>query len=416
MRILFVHQNFPGQFLHLAPALAARGHECLALTDARNQRASAIPVLRYRHDAPAPDPAATRQARTYAQMSDRGVTVARAARRLRDERGFMPDVILGHSGWGETLFLKQVWPDARLIVYSEFYYAGQGLDVGFDPEFEDMSPDARFKAGLIAQARAAHLGQALIHADAGLAPTRWQAGTVPQALRDRITVIFDGVDTDTIRPDPAAALTLPCGATLRAGDEVLSFVNRNLEPYRGFHVFLRALPAVLAARPGARVVIVGGDEVSYGRPPPDGGTWRARLMAELGDRLDLSRIHFTGRLPYPDFLRLMQVARVHAYLTYPFVLSWSMVEAMAAGALVVGSRTAPVEEVIRHGENGLLVDFFDIDGWARVLTDALSDANRYAPLRAAARQTALRDHDLQTVCLPRLVRFVETGAPDWSGA
>lgn len=406
MKVLFVHQNFPGQFLHLAPALAARGHDCRALTDA-NGRASPIPVIRYRHAAPRVDPAATRLGRSYAQMSDRGVTVARAARLLRDREGYVPDVIVGHSGWGETLFLKQVWPGARLIVYSEFYYAGQGRDVGFDAEFDDPSPAARFDAGLIAQARAAHLGQALLHADQGLAPTRWQADALPPALRDRVAVIFDGVDTDVVRPDPSAALTLPDGTVIRAGDEVLSFVNRNLEPYRGFHILMRALPEVLAARPQARAVIVGGDAVSYGRAPPGGGSWRDRMLAELGDRLDLTRVHFTGRLPYADFLRLMQVTRVHAYLTYPFVLSWSAVEALAAGALVVASRTPPVEEVIRHGENGLLVDFFDLPGWVAALTDALAHPDRHAPLRQAARAGAVRDHDLRTVCLPRLVALVE---------
>jgi glycosyltransferase involved in cell wall biosynthesis len=407
VKILFVHQNFPGQFLHLAPALAARGHDCRALTDAQNQRASAIPVLRYKHEAPKVDPAACRLGRNYTTMSDRGVTVARAALTLREKHGYVPDVIFGHSGWGETLFLKEVWPEAKLLVYAEFYYKGRGADVGFDAEFNPPS----FDQVLIAQGRTAHLGQALVHADAGLSPTEWQASTYPPTLRPMIEVIFDGVDTAVMAPNPQATVELPGGPVLRAGDEVLTFVNRNLEPYRGYHIFMRALPEVMAARPNARVVIVGGDEVSYGAPPKDGKGWKEHFLAEVRDRLDLSRVHFLGKVPYPAFVALMQISRAHAYLTYPFVLSWSMLESMGAGALVVGSRTAPVEEVIRHGENGLLVDFFDVAGWSRQLIECLAEPERFAPLRAAARRTVLERYDLHSVCLPRAIAFVERHGP-----
>lgn len=405
MKILFVHQNFPGQFPHLAPALAARGHDVRALTDSGNTRSSPVPVVKYRHEAPNVDPAATRLGRNYTQMSDRGVSAARAALALR-RQGYLPDVVFGHSGWGETLFLKEVWPEARHLVYAEFYYSGRGRDVGFDPEFDPPGRDG-FDAVMIAQGRAAHLGQALLHADAGLAPTEWQASSFPPALRPLLTVVHDGVDTAQMAPDPAATLTLPGGLTFRAGDEVLSFVNRNLEPYRGYPTFLRALPAVLAARPEAHAVIVGGDDVSYGRPAPGGGSWKDLILSEVRDRLDMSRVHFTGRIPYPSFRALMQVTRVHAYLTYPFVLSWSMIEAMGAGALVVGSDTAPVREVIADGVNGRLVDFFDVPAWQAALTEALADPARFQPLRAAARATIVDRYDLRSVSLPRLIAFVE---------
>ena len=405
MKVLFVHQNFPGQFLHLAPELKRRGHEVRALTDGGNTRPSPVEVLRYRHTPQPVDPAATRLGRNYTTMSDRGVTVARAALQMRAQ-GYMPDVIFGHSGWGETLFLKEVWPEAKLIVYAEFYYKGRGADVGFDPEFNPP----HFDQVLIAQGRAAHLGQALDHADAGLSPTLWQASTYPPSLRDRLTVIFDGVNTAILRPDPAAQITLPDGRTLRAGEEVLTFVNRNLEPYRGYHTFIRALPEVLAARPEAQVVIVGGNEVSYGAAPKQ-GSWKEHFLSEVRDRLDLSRVHFVGKLPYPQFVALMQVSRAHAYLTYPFVLSWSMLEAMAAGAHVVASSTAPVTEVIEDGVNGTLVDFFDVPGWSRALTGALAGPERYAPRRHAARATVLERYDLHGICLPRMVAFVESFAP-----
>ncbi len=402
MKILFVHQNFPGQFLYLAPELQARGHDCKALTDAGNTRSSSVEMLRYTHKPETVEPAKTRLGRNYTSMSDRGVTVARAALALR-KGGYVPDVIFGHSGWGETLFLKEVWPEAKLIVYAEFYYKGRGADVGFDPEFNPLS----FDQVLIAQGRTTHLGQALLHADAGVSPTQWQASTYPPALRRMIEVIFDGVNTAVMRPDPGAQVMLPNGRVLHAGDEVLTFVNRNLEPYRGYHIFMRALPEVMAARPEAQVVIVGGDEVSYGAAPKDQKGWKDIFLEEVKDRLDLSRVHFLGKVAYPQFVSLMQVSRAHAYLTYPFVLSWSMLEAMAAGCHVVGSATAPVAELIRDGENGTLVDFFDVPAWSRALTGALADPRRFAGLRRAARQTVLDGYDLHSICLPRMVAFVE---------
>ncbi len=409
MKLLFVHQNFPGQFLHLAPEMVRRGHEVLALTDDINRRETSIRTLRYRHPAAKPDAAACRLGRTYTEMSDRGVTVARAATQLRDRHGYVPDVIFGHSGWGETLFLREVWPDAKIIIYAEFFYKSTGADVGFDPEF----PGAAFDQALITNARSAHLAMSMLHADAALAPTRWQASTFPDRLRPMIEVIFDGVDTATLHPDPQASVTLPDGTQLRAGDEVLTFINRNLEPYRGYHIFMRALPAVLAARPQARVVIVGGDGVSYGKAP-ESGSWKQRLLDEMAGQIDLSRVHFAGKVPYPTFVGLMQVSRVHAYLTYPFVLSWSMLEAMAAGAYIVGSRTAPVEELIEDGINGRLVDFFDVAGWSAALIEGLADPARAAPLRAAARQTILAGYDLHSQCLPRIADFVEAvGAGHW---
>jgi glycosyltransferase involved in cell wall biosynthesis len=407
VKILFVHQNFPGQFLHLAPELQRRGHECLALTDFANNRTGPIPILKYKHESPQPDPGATRLGRNYTLMSDRGVTVARAALQLREKRGYVPDVIFGHSGWGETLFLKEVWPEAKLIVYAEFYYKGRGADVGFDPEFDKPS----FDQVMIAQGRTTHLGQALLHADGGLSPTKWQASTYPPFLREKIKVIFDGVDTEVMKPDPSASVELPDGRVIKAGDEVLTFINRNLEPYRGYHTFMRALPQVMAARPEAQVVIIGGDDVSYGRPAPQGTTWKKHFLAEVEDRLDMSRVHFMGKVPYPTFVKLMQITRAHAYLTYPFVLSWSMLEAMSAGALIIGSRTPPVQELIEDGVNGRLVDFFDVEGWAAMLTKALAHPGRFDDMRRAARQTILDGYDMKSICLPQMVEFVESFGP-----
>ena len=156
---------------------------------------------------------------------------------------------------------------------------------------------------------------------------------------------------------------------------------------------------------------MGGDGVSYGNAPKGDKPWKDIFLDQVAGQIDPARLHFLGRVPYPQFVSLMQISRVHAYLTYPFVLSWSMVEAMAAGALIVGSNTAPVAEMIRHGENGLLIDFFDVAGWSTTLTDALANPARYAHLRTAARQTVVENYDLLSVCLPRMMEFVEGFGP-----
>jgi glycosyltransferase involved in cell wall biosynthesis len=401
VKLLFVHQNFPGQFLHLAPEMQRLGHDVRAITDAVNKNTAEVPVLRYTHAAQPVDPKATRLGRNFTTMSDRGVSVARFAKRMRAE-GYVPDVIYGHSGWGEPLFLKEVWPEAKLLLFAEFYYRGHGADTGFDPEFQV----AGFDQVMIAQSRAAYMAQALVHADGGVSPTEWQASTHPPLLRGQLEVIFDGVDCDRLTPNPAASFALSNGRVLKRGDEVLTFVNRNLEPYRGYHIFMRALPDILAARPEAQVVIVGGDEVSYGSKPKDGGTWKDLILGEVKDRLDLARVHFTGRVPYDRLVDLMHVSRVHAYLTYPFVLSWSMVETMAAGTLVVGSNTAPVAELIQDGVNGKLVDFFDVAGWSAALTDALARPAAYAGMRDAAQRMVREKYDLRSVCLPKQVELL----------
>lgn len=406
MRILFVHQNFPGQFPHLAPALAARGHEVLALTDERNARTSPVRTLRYK--APAAVETSSALGRHYSEHAERGLTAARGARALRDRHGFVPDVIIGHPGWGETLFLREIWPQARLLVYAELMYRTRGQDVGFDPETGSVRDEARF----MTLARSAHLIQGVVQADAAIAPTRYQADSFPPELRAKITVIHDGIDTARVAPDPQARLTLPGGRVLSAGDEVLSFVSRSLEPYRGFHVFMRALPAVLAARPRAQVVVVGAEGVSYGAEPQGGISWKARMLTELEGRLDLSRVHFPGRVPYGDHLALIALARVHCYLTYPFVLSWSLTEAMAAGAYVVASDTEPVRELIADGGNGRLVPFFDTAALSAALVRGLSGGDPQAEeIRRAARDTITQGYDLATQSLPRQIAWVESHAP-----
>ncbi len=221
-------------------------------------------------------------------------------------------------------------------------------------------------------------------------------------------MIHDGIDTVKVKPDATVKMQLARdNLTLTVRDEVITFVSRNLEPCRGYHQFMRALPEIMARRPQTHVVIVGGDEVSYSAPPAGGQTYRQQFLEEVKDRIDVSRIHFLGKIPYSDFIRVLQLSSVHVYLTYPFVLSWSMLEAMAAQALVVGSATAPVTEVIRHGENGLLVDFFSSEELVNAVCEVLDHPDRMLEIRRQARRTILERFDLRSVCLPRQVELIE---------
>ena len=401
MNLLFVHQNFPGQFKHLAPALANAGHDVRALA-LEGAGLPHIPMVRY--------PIARGSSRDIHPLAAdfetkliRGDACAAAALRMKNS-GYTPHVIVANPGWGESLFLKDVWPDAKLLALLEFFYAARGRDVNFDPEFalHDIGNDARVRV------KNASLLLTLESMDWGVTPTYFQHNTMPRAYRDRISVVFDGIDTQTVRPDPAAVLTLS-GKTLRAGDEVLTFVNRNLEPYRGYHRFMRALPRILRERPRATVLIVGGDDVSYGPKAPESRTWKQIFWDEVKNEIvdsDIGRVHFLGRIPYAAYLNVLQVSMCHVYLTYPFVLGWSCIEAMSAGCLVAGSATAPVEEVITHGANGLLVDFFDTDALAGTVIDALARPSAYVSLRTAARATAVKRYDLNNVCLPQQMQLI----------
>lgn len=405
MNLLFIHQNCPGQFKHLVRHyLKEGGHRVVFLSQPNPNRFQGLERIDYR-----PARSVARESHAYLRSTEgavlNGQAVVRECLKLKDA-GFTPDVVIGHNGWGETLYIKDVWPDRPLLSYFEFFYSTSGSDMGFDPEFPNSLDDK-----LRARTRNAVNLLGLHAADHGISPTRWQRDQYPEEWRSKITVQHEGVDTTVARPDPDAALKLGRdGLVLSRDAEVVTFSVRNLEPYRGFHIFMRALPEILRRRPKARVVIVGGDEVSYGRRPPDGRTWRQVLLEELRGEIDMSRLHVLGRLPYDDYLRVLQVSQAHVYLTYPFVLSWGMLEAMSAGCLVIGSATPPVQEVIEDGRNGLLVDFFDREGIANRIDEVLDHPDRLADLRAAARRTIVERYDLETVTLPAYLRLIE----DWA--
>jgi glycosyltransferase involved in cell wall biosynthesis len=400
MNILFVHNNFPAQFRNLAAELAKRPeHRVVAIGAESAQGLPNVELHRYRM--PSFNVVQTHPfARRFDIECRRGTQVLYVLSELR-RSGFEADLIIGHCGWGETLPLRSVYPKARIAIYCEFYYRPEGQDVHFDPEGPRLGVD-----GLVTlQCKNASTLLSLAEADFGLSPTLWQKQTYPSEFQKKIHVVHEGVDGERLRRDESAQFTLPDGTLLHRGREVVTFVARNLEPVRGFHIFMRALPRLLAERPEAQVVIVGGDGVSYGAAPPDGSSWKSIYLDEVASSIDLARVHFLPQLPYDDFVRLLQVSRVHVYLTFPFVLSWSLVEAMAIGCVIVASDTAPVREAITHGENGLLTPFLDPDALADKVAAVLAHPARFELLREAARVTALARFD-KSLCLKRALELL----------
>lgn len=387
MNILFLHQNFPGQFRHIAQHLARQPQHDVRCIG--KQGCPGLPGVRLHtytlHRQPA------KEVHHYAKSFEAGILHGQAVLRLLlglKQQGFVADVVVAHPGWGEAMFVREAFPAARLIHFCEYYYHPTGADAGFDPAFPlTLDDKARIRAR-----NALHLLN-LENCDVAIAPTAWQKQLHPAAYQDKIRLIHEGVDTDYLQADASATFELPNGKVLQPGDPVVTYVARNLEPYRGFHVFMRALPLLLARHPACDVVIVGGDDVSYGSKPKDAPNWREKMLREVA--VDLTRVHCLGKIPYPRYRSLLQCSAAHVYLTYPFVLSWSMLEAMACGCLVIGSNTPPVQEVITDGANGRLVDFFDAAGIAQQVTMALDDPAAGLPLRQAAARLVRERYSIQ---------------------
>ena len=396
MKILFVHQNFPGQYRELFQWLVRQGgHEIVFLTQRRDvPEVRGARIVQYTtHHKPAAGAYALSQ--YWEECTGAGYGAAQAAEALKGG-GFTPDVILGHVGWGELTFLKIVWPGVPILGFFEYYFLAQGGSVGFDPEYP-ASPHAPY----VMHARNAVNFANIETVDLGHAPTLWQRDTFPPSFHDKLYVRHDGIRTDLLRPDPAAAVSLNrLGRAVTREDEIFTYMARNMEPTRGFHVFMRALPQILDARPNARALIIGGNEVSYGQKSGAEGGYRAEMEREVGDRVDWSRVHFLGRVPYTAYQQIIQVSRCHVYLTVPFVLSWSLLESMAMGATVVASDVAPVREAVEHGRTGLLVDFFRPERLAQAVIDVLERPGTYAHLGPAARAHVVEHYDFATRCLP----------------
>jgi glycosyltransferase involved in cell wall biosynthesis len=389
MKILFLHNNFPGQYRRIAAHLQNRpGVELLAGTLASNKQDIGVPRVPY---TPHREPAAGIHPTLV--PAEKAVLTAQAAFKslypLKAE-GWTPDLVCAHSGWGPSLLVKELWPKTRLLVLYEWYYHARGSDADFlHPVDHDAAARTHMKNVPILLD--------LATMDWGTSPTRWQWSQFPEHLRGNISVLHEGVDCAFFTPGEDG-VTTPEGRTFTAADEVITYVARGMEPYRGFPVFMEAVAALQKRRPNLHVLIAGQDRVAYGRRREDGKTHREHALETLG--LDLSRVHFLGLVPLATLRAMFRITKAHVYLTVPFVLSWSMLEAMAAGALIIGSRTPPVEEVIRDGENGLLVPFFDAAALAGTVEAVLRGEVDAARLTQDGRRTITSAYDLPLI-LPR---------------
>ncbi|MGK7925981.1 MAG: glycosyltransferase family 4 protein [Spirulina sp.] len=400
MKFFFLHQNFPAQIRHLATLLGQDPNYEIVFGTTRPE--GSIPGVKKAIYQPSrqANPDTHHYVHNLENAVLEGQGVYRVAKQLKQD-GFYPHIVYAHSGWGPGLFIKDIFPKAQYVGYFEWFYHARGSDADFDPKDPlDADAEARIRV------KNAPLLLDLYSCDKGLCPTYWQRQQFPPEFHGKLAVGHDGVDLEFFRPQPEAKLVLDCPAPIAiAGNEktktldlsnvkeIITYVGRGMEPYRGFPQFMEAAALIQQRRPEAHIVVVGEDRVAYGKKLPNGQTYRQAMLAKLD--LDLSRIHFTGRLPYPLYLQVLQASSVHIYLTRPFVLSWSMLEAMAVGCVVVGSKTPPVEEVIRDGVNGFLVDFFspeEVAGKVEMVLDNLQDLQ---DLRMRARNTILARYNLQ---------------------
>lgn len=392
MHVLFVHRSGSGQFAHLIARLAAEGAEVTLVTERPEPERPGLRQIAYAVGEPATTHA-TLAATDYHVRTGEAVA-AELSRLGRHDR---PDVIVGHIGWGGLLFARDAMPGVPLIGYCEYFYNAVGSDLDFDASAVVADAERR----RIRMRNAAQL-VTLETLDLAYAPTRWQRQQYPRAVRERIAVCHDGVDIAACRPDPEAVFTLPDGRVLRAGDPVVTFAARDLDPYRGYPQFMRAAARVARQRPDAVFVAVGGDGPGYGRPRPDGRLWREVMLAETGLA---ERIVHLPWLVHAELVRLFQVSAAHVYLSVPFVLSWSLLEAMACGCLIVGSATPPVQEVVKHGVNGLLAPFFDEEALASRILAGLAAGAGLTGLRQEARRSVARGYEREA-CVDRQLGFV----------
>ena len=407
-KILFVHQNFPAQFKFLAPALSDLGYNVYALKAGAKEEEKIINGVRYIYYKN--KRFSTKNVHPWVSDFEtkviRGDSCYRRAIKLK-ESGFSPDLIISHHGWGESMFLDMIWPSSRYALYSEFYYYSNKLDVIFDPEFPPSNIEFPPKIRIKNLTNTLHFE----FANAGISPTKFQADSFPPVFRDKITVIHDGIDTRSLKPDGSKTLYLNNKIKIDSKSEIITFVNRNLEPYRGYHSFMRSISSVLNSRKNTRILIIGGEDNGYGAPPPEGITWKQFFINEVrGEFSDeaWSRIHFLGRVNYEIFISVLKLSTVHVYFTYPFVLSWSLLEAMSLSCCVLGSDTEPVREVISDNKNGLLVDFFDYKEIGRKISYLLDNPQERERLSNKAREHIVQNYDLYNVCIPKQIDWVKS--------
>jgi glycosyltransferase involved in cell wall biosynthesis len=399
MKILFLHSNFPAQFRHLAVNLARDSNNRVVFGTSREE--GQIPGVYKFIYTPSRKP--HKETHHYIRPLEGAVLQGQAVYRALDKLkadGFIPDVVYGHSGWGPTMFIKDVFPQAKLLCYFEWFYNSEGSDVGFDPA-EPLTPDDRLRI----RVKNAPILTDLYSCDAGLCPTSWQLSQFPKEYHHKLKVLHDGIDTQYFSPRKDEKLILPSiGLDLSDAKEIVTYVSRGMEPYRGFPQFMESVSLLQKRRRNCHVVVVGEDRVAYGRQLPDGKTFK-QLMLDKFD-FDLSHLHFTGRLPYSQYLKILRASSVHVYLTRPFVLSWSMLEAMSTGCLIIASDTPPVTEVINDGVNGILVDFFSPQNIVEKIENALDHPDRMETLRINARKTIIDKYNLHDL-LPKHLEWIK---------
>lgn len=420
-KVLFIHQNFPAQFKSIAPFLAfTKKYEVHTLAWKKSLKEddylkSMDDMTHYQYEVKIGSsknihPLATE----FETKMIRADSVALKCFELKD-KGFTPDLIIDHPGWGETLFIKEVWPDVKILSFFEYYYKTAESDIDFDMEQSTVS-GYEMSTKLIA--RNTPINFSYSSCDGIFAPTNFQKSTAPEWLRNKINVIHDGIDTDLIKPGlKNASISIEyrniddhklISTKLSKKDKIITFVNRNLEPYRGYHSFVRSLPSIQKSHPDSFILLIGGDQVSYGAPHPSGKSYKDIFLDEVKDSLvDPSKLIFLGKVDYKTFINIIDLSSVHVYLTYPFVLSWSMLEVMALEKVVVGSKTGPVEEVIRDNINGLLVDFFDTNDIANKVISVLDNPKKFDAIRKKARKTIIDNYDLRRVSLPKQMALIE---------
>jgi glycosyltransferase involved in cell wall biosynthesis len=390
MKFLFIHQNFPAQYLHIIRYLLDQGgHDVVYISEANQNVLPGVRRVMYQVPAYSQEgvhPLAHDLDRA-ARRSEVVVAMAQNLKRL----GFEPDIIIGHHGWGELLNICDVFPGVPILGYFEFYYNESGQDVGFDPEFPfDPANRPRIRAMNVVNHFAFALGQ---H---GHTPTQWQRDCYPEWMRPGIDILPEGAQLDLCKPDPAARKQPFAIGEFRVApkDKLITYVARHLEPYRGAHTMIRALPALLRAHRDAKVVMVGGDDVSYGARCAT-GTWREHFVKEIAGRYDPSRVLMPGQIAYDVYLRMLQRSDAHVYLTYPFVASWSLREALACGCAIVASDVDPVREFITHGRNGLLTPTLDPQMLVEQVGEVLETPALAQKLRTGARKYAEKHLDMK---------------------
>lgn len=401
-RILFIHQNFPGQFPHIVQAALKAEHKIAAIGSQTAKGTPGVDLRRWTLQRGTTKDIFDPATRAEADLL-RAQAAAEQAYRLKAD-GFLPDLIVGHPGWGETIHMSEVFPDVPQILFGEFFYRSHGADVNFDAEFETSTPAADMRV----HAKNVGLSLAYAMADIIVCPTAFQASHFPTVFQPNIRVVHEGVDFTRAARRPNATFRLPGGRVLDGTRPVITFVNRNFERLRGFHIFMRALPEFLGARPDAEVLLIGTDGArGYGGGLPNGETWKERMMKEVGPRIDESRVHFTGPLPHAEMISALSISWAHIYYTYPFILSWSLTEAMACECLILGSDTAPVRDAVTSGYNGVLNDFFDVSALTNAMVEACEQPEKFQAMRRLARETALAKFDRETVGVPAWMALID---------